>query len=120
MSFPTPTYDFNAKIMKLLRSLERHKKRYIKAWMAHYGAHPADVQIVMFPKPVDVFGFEHAEIMRMEFKKDSDPVVELVRAARKYKKAVDHDYPEFLPSHFDDEALATALKPFENVPNRGD
>jgi hypothetical protein len=34
---------FDDRIRKILRSLMRHRERYVKAWMAHYKAHPSDI-----------------------------------------------------------------------------
>ena len=93
------------RINKLMRSLMRHRERYIRAWIAHYGAHPADVHMVTRMG----MGLEGGDVMRMEYRKDSDHVAELVKAAR---EVLDDKGSGWLASDTIHD-LEAALKKFE-------
>lgn len=71
---------FELKLYKIMRQLTRHKERYIRAWMLAYGADPRDVVLV-----TREMGAEGSHF-RVEYAKTADPVVELVKAARDYRK----------------------------------
>lgn len=105
----------SSRIYKIWRSLMRHRDRYVRAWMAHYGAHPSLVQMVTFPKTADVFGDERGEVMRLEYRKDTDAVAELVKAAAVVVTQSFHNtsggFWELSDEHA--KALEKALKPFE-------
>src|SRR3990172_379996 len=107
---PRPGYGIpgmSERINKLMRSLMRHRERYIRAWIAHYGAHPADVHMVTRMG----MGLEGGDVMRMEYRKDSDHVAELVKAARRVLDAEDRHEDRYLADILD--PLEAALKPFE-------
>lgn len=115
---PKYAWSFTDRVFKLLRQLDRHRERYIRAWMAHYGLHPAVCHIVTFPKTVDVFGDERGEIMRMECRAHPDHVAELVKAADEAAQACDfiarchgdeYDMAELADAS---RAIRAALKPF--------
>ena len=110
---PKYAWSFTDRVFKLMRQLDRHRERYIRAWMAHYGLHPAVCHIVTFPKTVDVFGEERGEIMRMECRAHPDHVAELVKAARELHDDLDEsgDYGPITSPKL--TRLAAALKPFE-------
>jgi hypothetical protein len=95
------------RIEKLMRSLMRHRERYIRAWIAHYGARPEQVHIVTQFK-------DNGEVMRMEYRKDSDHVAELVKAAWAVVDVGFHTHEcEHGPAI---DALEAVLKPFEGKP----
>lgn len=98
--------SFTNKVYEIMRRLMRHRERYIRAWMAHYKAHPADVHLVTQMR------MDGAEIFRVEFRTDTDRVAELVKAGRQVRLMLsgDSDYrgdPTL-------EAFAAALKPFDS------
>lgn len=101
----------SARIYKTWRSVMRHRERYIRAWMAHYGAHPSLVQIVEFPKAA---GDERGEVMRMEYRKDTDAVAELVEAAQLVRRL--HPTPQTLRQEQALARLIEALKAFDPEP----
>lgn len=114
---PKYVWSFNASIYKLMRSLERHRERYLRAWMAHYRCpSPQDVHIVTHMGGAFVYGegSTTGEVMRMEFRQDTDPVVALVRAARTaypILSEVSHEAAGYAQG-----ALFRALKHFEKIP----
>lgn len=90
------------RLYKLMRQLEKHKERYIRAWMLAYGADPRDVVLVTRP-----WSGGEASSFRVEFAKTADPVVELVKAAR---AVIDEDC-----GLYSADALANALEHFKDM-----
>ena len=98
---PQYAYAFTNKLQAIMRQLMKHRERYIRAWMAHYKAHPADVHIVTRMQ------LDGGEIMRMEFRHDSDPVLKLVKAAQYAVGVLEDNYCPHSAAE-----LAEALEPF--------
>ena len=103
--------DLHDKLWELakrrLRALARHKERYIKAWVAaHGGIDPRDAELV-HQRMGD--GNEH---IRIEFRRDTDRVAALVKAARRFYEEYD-EFEEDSVSEAAVKALSEALKPFD-------
>lgn len=116
---PKYVWSFNASIYKLMRSLQRHRERYLRAWMAHYRCpNPQDVHIVTHVGVAFVFdeGRAVGEVMRMEFRRDTDPVIALVRAARVARERLVHETRGSCDSWDAIDKLAAALEHFEKIP----
>ena len=84
---PPPDYGMpgmSERINKLMRSLMRHRERYIRAWIAHYGARPEQVSLVESWMDAGRYGDlpVQARTFSVRFVKDTDDVAELVKAAR--------------------------------------
>lgn len=107
------------RITKILRSLMRHRERYIRAWMAHYGARPD--QVVLVESWIDDARYfteqPKSRTFEVRFRKDTDDVAELVRAARELSKGAERDVSSIVAYTTNRHlaALDAALKKFEGV-----
>ena len=99
------------RINKLMRSLMRHRERYIRAWIAHYGARPEQVSLVESWMDAGRYGDlpVQARTFSVRFVKDTDDVAELVKAAR---EVLDDKGSGWLASDTIHD-LEAALKKFE-------
>lgn len=90
-----------------LREIEARKEEYIKAWFAQHGAMPGDVVLVHRE-------MQGGEWLRVEMRTDTDPVLELVRAARLLLSNVDCDQPDYVVQSA--RGLECALEHFKRIP----